>query len=202
MANRSVFLDRDGTIVEEVGFLSRVEDMIVFPFAAEALRLTKDAGFLNILVTNQSGIARGFFTEERLVELNQALVTELARQGARVDDIYYCPHYPEAALEQYRQVCECRKPSPGLILQAASRWDIDLAASYVIGDRAADLEAGRRAGCHPILVKTGYGSTTASGLAERTNPEDNSGLLPELICDNLLEAARWVVQQEEPRLRR
>jgi len=195
MANRAVFLDRDGTIVEEVGFLSRVEDMTVFPFAAEALRLMSDAGFLNILVTNQSGIARGFFTEERLVEINKALVEELERQGARLDDVYYCPHYPEAKVEEYRLVCECRKPSPGLILQAASRWDIDLAASYVIGDRVADLEAGRRAGCHPILVKTGYGVTTASGLAERTNTEDNSALLPERVCDNLLEAARWIEQR-------
>jgi len=195
MGNRAVFLDRDGTIVEEIGFLSRVEDMVVYPFAAEALRTLSDAGFLNILTTNQSGVARGFFTEERLIEINQALVKELERQGARIDATYYCPHYPEATVARYKVVCECRKPAPGLILQAASQWNVALADSYMVGDRMADLEAGHRAGCRSVLVTTGYGRVTATRLAEEADSEDNSSLLAQLICENLLEAARWIVQR-------
>jgi D-glycero-D-manno-heptose 1,7-bisphosphate phosphatase len=146
-------------------------------------------------VTNQSAVARGLVTEDGVARIHAALSEQLERQGARLDDIYYCPHHPDAVVEEFRKVCDCRKPSPGLLLRAASRWDIDLGASYVIGDRIGDLEAGRRAGCHPLLVKTGYGSVTAADLAAAAQTEDNRASLPERTFENLLEAARWIVNR-------
>ncbi len=186
MANRAVFLDRDGTIIEEVNYLRRIEEMIVFPFSAEALRKLKAAGFLNVVVSNQSAIARGFLDESDLNTIHEELGRRLERDSARIDAFYYCPHHVEATVEKYRKLCQCRKPRAGLIFQAAFDLQIDVKASFVVGDSVADMGAAREAGCRSVLVKTGYGETALNELGD---------LQPDYIAENLLEAATWIVSQ-------
>ncbi len=138
--NRAVFIDRDGTIAKDVPYCSRPEDFVLLPGAAEGIRLLKEKGFKVVLITNQSGIARGYFTEETLARIHEKMQQELAKCGACVDAVYYCPHHPE-------DNCDCRKPKPKLVLQAARDLDIDLSQSYVIGDSEMDVELAKQAGC-------------------------------------------------------
>lgn len=147
---RAVFLDRDGTICEEMGYVNHVARLQVFPYAAAAIRRLNEAEIPVIVVTNQSGVARGIFPESLVHEVHNKMVTELASGGARVDAIYFCPHKTEDA-------CECRKPNPGLLERAACEHGLDLAASWIVGDRYADLEMSHAAGGRGILVMTGYG---------------------------------------------
>lgn len=155
---RAVFLDRDGTLVDELGFLRRAQDLRLLPGAAEGVRLFNQAGWRTVVVTNQSGIARGLLDERALAEVHARLADELARSGARLDAILHCPHHPEHGEPPLRRACACRKPAPGLILEAARRDELDLAASWTIGDSLRDLEAGRRAGlAGGVLVLTGKG---------------------------------------------
>jgi len=184
MANRAVFLDRDGTIIEEVNYLRRVEEMIVFPFAADALRNLSAAGFLNVVVSNQSAVARGFLDEATLKTIHEELTRRLKKDGAVIDAFYYCPHHVEGTVEKYRKVCECRKPRPGLIFQAASDLQIDVTSSFVVGDQAADVGLARQTGCRSVLVRTGYGKTALKEL---------NGLKPDYVAENLLEAAEWII---------
>jgi len=186
MANRAVFLDRDGTIIEEVNYLKRIEEMIVFPFSAEALRKLEAAGFLNVVVSNQSAIARGYLDETELKTIHEDLARRLERDGAHIHGFYYCPHHVEATVEKYRKVCGCRKPRPGLILQAAFDLKIDVSASFVVGDRVFDIGAAREAGCRSVLLKTGYGETALKELGD---------LQPDYVAENLLDAAEWIVRQ-------
>jgi D-glycero-D-manno-heptose 1,7-bisphosphate phosphatase len=155
---RAVFLDRDGTINIEVQYLSKVEDFQFIPGVPLALKRLKDAGFLLVVVTNQSGIGRGYYDEAALKAVHDHMHQELAAYGAAVDACYFCPHHPKHASGPYLKECDCRKPMPGMLLQAARELDIDLAASFMIGDKLADVEAGLKAGCTPLLVLTGYGS--------------------------------------------
>lgn len=154
---RAVFIDRDGTINVEKEYLYRVDDFEFIPGAPQALRLLNEAGFLVVVVTNQSGVARGYFTEEDVGILHRHIAAELAKTGARVDAWYYCPHHPSGR-GSYSLACRCRKPLPGMLLEAALRHNIDLAKSVMIGDKLADVEAGQAAGCRTILVRTGYGA--------------------------------------------
>jgi D-glycero-D-manno-heptose 1,7-bisphosphate phosphatase len=165
-ARRAVFLDRDGTINVEKEYLHRVEDFEFIPVAPQAVRLLNDAGFLVIVVTNQSGIARGYYDETALEMLHGHMERELARFGAAVDACYFCPHHPQHGIGDYRQECACRKPLPGMLHQAAADLGIDLSASYIIGDKLADVEAGLKAGCRPLLVRTGYGRAEEAALPE------------------------------------
>jgi D-glycero-D-manno-heptose 1,7-bisphosphate phosphatase len=187
MANRAVFLDRDGTIIEEVNYLRRIEEMIVFPFSAEALQKLEAAGFLNVVVSNQSAIARGFLSEADLKTIHEELARRLEKDGARIHAFYYCPHHLEATIEKYRKACECRKPRAGLIFRAVSDLQIDVNASFVVGDRAGDIGAAREAGCRSVLVKTGYGETALKELGD---------LQPAYVAENLLEAAEWIMRQQ------
>jgi D-glycero-D-manno-heptose 1,7-bisphosphate phosphatase len=154
---RAVFLDRDGTINVEKDYLHKIEDFEFIPGAPEAIKQLKDAGFLVIVVSNQSGVARGFFSEEDVYKLHQYLQLELRVYGTSIDAFYFCPHHPEKGLRAYKIECDCRKGSPGMLLQAAREYDIDLQKSFMVGDKLADIEAGERAGCKSILVLTGYG---------------------------------------------
>jgi len=158
--SRAVFLDRDGTINVEKDYLSRVEDFVFIPGAPQAIRALKEAGFLVIVVTNQSGVARGYYGAAEVERLHNHIQTTLAGYGTTIDAYYYCPHHPLEGVGQYRVDCDCRKGRPGMLLRAAREHDIDLTRSYMIGDKAADAEAGQAAGCTPILVLTGYGSET------------------------------------------
>lgn len=160
-ARRAVFLDRDGTINVEKDYLHRIEDFEFIDGAPEAIRRLRQAGYLVVVVTNQSGVARGYFSLEEVDALHRHLQRELAASGTAVDAFYTCPHHPTAGQGELRQACDCRKGEPGMLLQAAAELDIDLTASFMVGDKRADIEAGRRAGCSPLLVLTGYGSREA-----------------------------------------
>jgi D-glycero-D-manno-heptose 1,7-bisphosphate phosphatase len=173
--NRAVFLDRDGTVNEEVGYLRDLANLRLIPGAGAAIKRINDAGLLVVLVTNQSGIARGYFSESMLQDIHDRLKQMLQHEGARIDAIYYCPHHPTAGNSHYTRECDCRKPGTGLIDQASRDLDIDVEQSYVVGDKWSDVELGQRAGAHPILVRTGYGS--------------------DFIAHTIIEAADWIIEQ-------
>ncbi len=174
MSNRAVFLDRDGTIARDVPYCHRVEDFELLPTVPEAIKLLNVSGFKVVVVTNQSGIARGYFTEETLNLIHRKMRDELTRYGTWVDAIYFCPHHPDDG-------CQCRKPRPGLLLDAASELGIDFQLSYVVGDRQIDVEAGRCVGCKTALVTTG------------PNLGELEGSAPDHIANDLYEAARWII---------
>lgn len=172
MAKKAIFLDRDGTMAPDVHYCSCVQDFELFPHSAEAIRLLNEHGLKVIVVTNQSGIARGFFTEETSAKIHEKMKEELAKEGAWVDGIYYCPHHPD-------DNCECRKPEPKLVLQATKDVDIDLKQSFVVGDLNLDIELGRKVGCKTILI--------ASSPLPKEMPT------PDAIASNLLEAAQIII---------
>ena len=161
---RAVFLDRDGTINVETSYLHKVEDFEFIPGAPEAIKKLKDAGFLVIVVSNQSGIARGYFDEDAVRILHHHIQNELKAIGTTIDAFYFCPHHPVKGIGDYKVVCECRKGSPGMLLQASEEHGVDLNKSFMVGDKLADIEAGQRAGCQPVLVMTGYGAKVAEEL--------------------------------------
>jgi D-glycero-D-manno-heptose 1,7-bisphosphate phosphatase len=187
VARPAVFLDRDGTMIREVGYLRSPVQLRLLPRAASAIKRLNDAGFAVIVTTNQSGIARGILTEADLALTNEALQRRLARRGARVDAFHFCPHHPEVGPPKYRRRCRCRKPSPGMLLRAARELDLDLSRSFAVGDSARDLLAGRNAGARAILVRTGYGRRTEVEYAEEL-PADH-------VADDLAAAVEWVLAQ-------
>lgn len=160
---RAVFLDRDGTINVEKDYLHKTEDFEFIPGAPEAIKRLKDAGFLVIVVSNQSGIGRGYFDEHAVDKLHRYIQSALVERNTVIDAFYFCPHHPEKGLGDYKVVCDCRKGEPGMLLQAAREHNVDLQKSFMIGDKRADIEAGQRAGCQTLLVMTGYGERAASG---------------------------------------
>jgi D-glycero-D-manno-heptose 1,7-bisphosphate phosphatase len=182
----AVFLDRDGTLIEERGYLARLADLAVFPWTADALRLLNRAGYVIVVITNQAAIGRGIIDVPFLATVHAALDSRLAAGGARIDRYYYCPHHPEAALERYRQVCRCRKPGPALIEQACAEMDLDPRRSVMVGDRWLDVAAGQAAGTRTVLVRTGHGADE-----ERQPPE---GARADAILNNLMEAAGWILR--------
>jgi D-glycero-D-manno-heptose 1,7-bisphosphate phosphatase len=184
---RAVFLDRDGTLVEEAGYLDRLDRLVFFPYSVDAVRVLNRAGFTVVVVTNQAGIARGIVRESFVAEAHQAIADRLAAGGARIDAFYYCPHYPTGVLEPYRQACDCRKPQPGLLRRAAADLHIDLARSFVVGDRWHDIEAGQAVGARGVLVRTGL------GRRDEATPE--AGVTPAAIVDTLADASAWILDQ-------
>jgi D-glycero-D-manno-heptose 1,7-bisphosphate phosphatase len=180
---KGVFLDRDGTINVELEFLHRPEEFVFIPGAPQAIKLLNDAGYRVIVVTNQSGIARGYYDEAAVRRLHSHVDAELAPFGARINAYYFCPHHPEYGIADRGTVCECRKPRPGMLLRAAADFSLDLPSSFMIGDRLADVQAGLSAGCRSMLVRTGYGAE-AVGLP--------SGVP---VFDDLLAAAREITSQ-------
>jgi len=174
---RAVFLDRDGTIAKDVPYCSRVEDFEILHTVPEGIRLLNESAFKVVVITNQSGIARGRFTQQTLALIHQRMQEELAEHGARVNGIFVCPHHPDEG-------CECRKPKPALLLRAAEEMDIDLQLSYMVGDDAKDVEAGKSAGCKTVLVTTGPNQGEIDGQVR----------LPEYVANTLYEAAEWIVR--------
>ena len=179
--NRAVFLDRDGTMIEDVGYLDRLERLKLFPYTIDAVRLLNAAGYKVVVVTSQNGVANGVLTEEFLAEAHAHLSEMFRAAGAKVDGFYYCPHSPHASVERYRTDCECRKPKPGMILAAARDHGIDLSTSIVIGDRWRDIEMGLAAGTKAILVETGYGRTEATRRPGYLPPVPVAGTLIEAV---------------------
>lgn len=153
----AVFLDRDGTVIVEKHFLSRPDEVELLPSAGESIARLNSLGVVVVVVTNQSGVARGYFAERCVAEIHSRLDELLAGCGARVDRYEYCPHHPTDGIGEYRIDCDCRKPRPGMLTRAAAVLNVDLSRSLMVGDRLADLEAGTNAGCHSALVRTGYG---------------------------------------------
>jgi len=164
MSRRALFLDRDGTLIYPVHFPSRPEELRIYARLGPALRALQEMDFLLVIITNQSGLARGYFTAADLDRMHAYLRAELERMGVRLDGIYYCPHHPNGSIHELAITCECRKPRPGLLLQAAEELDIDLARSWFVGDILDDVEAGNLAGCRTALVDLGTESPPASPL--------------------------------------
>lgn len=155
---RAIFLDRDGVIVAEPpAYAYKISELRLIPNSAAAIRTFNSLGFLVIVITNQAGVAKGIFKEEAISPFNQEMTKRLLRNGAQINKIYYCPHHPEAVIPEYKIDCLCRKPKPGMILQAQEEFGINLADSFLIGDKISDIQAAINAGCKPILVKTGLG---------------------------------------------
>ena len=183
---RAVFLDRDGTLIEEVGYLDRVERVDLYPWTIDAVRALNRAGMRVVMVTNQSGVARGFFSEAVVEQVHGHIADLLEAGGAHIDAYYYCPHHPDGKVRQYAQACDCRKPGRGLVDRAVRELGIDPAASFVVGDRWLDVALARAVGGRGVLVRTGYGAT------EETRPPE--GLRADAIADNLIGAVSWILR--------
>ncbi|MFX0104107.1 MAG: D-glycero-beta-D-manno-heptose 1,7-bisphosphate 7-phosphatase [Candidatus Hodarchaeota archaeon] len=173
---KAVFLDRDGVINKEVNYLSHPEDFEFIKGSIEALKILKQKNYLLIVITNQAGIARGFFTEETLKIIHDKMIRILKQNEIELDDIYYCPHHPE-----FTGLCDCRKPNPGMILKAKLKHNINLNSSYMVGDTLIDIETGKLAKCKTVLVLTGYGKKEYKKI---------SSIIPDMIFHNLKEFAK------------
>lgn len=149
---KAVFLDRDGVVVADKGYVYKRSDFELLVGVPEAIKKLNRANFLVIIVTNQSGVARGYYSEDDLKLFNSYMISKLEKHGAKIDAIYYCPHYKEAKLDEYRKDCECRKPKPGMLVKAAKEYGIDLNASWVVGDKISDVLAGKAAGCKTLFI--------------------------------------------------
>jgi D-glycero-D-manno-heptose 1,7-bisphosphate phosphatase len=181
----AVFLDRDGTIIEEVGYLDRPERIELYPYSIAAIRALNRAGLRVILASNQSGVARGFFDEAMLEVVHAHVAALLAAGGARLDAYYYCPHHPDGRVAQYTCHCACRKPGRGLVDRAVHEFNVDPLRSYTVGDRWLDVKLAANVGAKGILVRTGYGA-----LEERRQPPD---VRPDAVVNNLVEAVGWIL---------
>ena len=180
MTRKAVFLDRDGTLIEERGYLDRLDLLELFPFTADALRLLHRAGYAVVVITNQAAVGRGVIEEGFLGDVHREIDARLERGGARIDRYYYCPHHPDAG-------CECRKPKPGMILRACGEMGLDPEASVMVGDRWLDVECGRRAGTRSVMVRTGHG-------AHEEERSSGDGRGADAILNNLMEAAGWILR--------
>ena len=170
---KTVFIDRDGTLIEEVNFLHRVEDLRFFDYTDEAVKLLKDNGFLVIVATNQSGIGRGIYTENQMHDVHKAIQNRLTE---KVDAFYFCPHLPDEG-------CRCRKPNLGMIEQACEDFPIDLSESWMIGDKVLDVDLGHHANIKTALVKTGYGKKDEKKLVNK----------PDIIAETLIDAVQFII---------
>jgi D-glycero-D-manno-heptose 1,7-bisphosphate phosphatase len=178
----AVFLDRDGTIAEEVGYLNHTSRFRVFPFVAEAIRRLNEAGFPVVVVSNQSGVGRGYFPESLVQTVNELMKAQLAASGARIDAIYYCPHTSA-------DNCDCRKPKAGMLERAAREHSLDLPRSFVVGDRYGDIELARHARARGILVRTGYGEGELAWHSAKWPSQ------PDFVAEDLSNAADWILRQ-------
>jgi D-glycero-D-manno-heptose 1,7-bisphosphate phosphatase len=163
----AIFLDRDGVVIEDAHYLSSPDQARLVPGAADAIAALNRSGWPVVIVTNQSGVARGYFTPETVHAVHEHLSEQLAGYGARIEAFYFCPHFPTAEVAAYRTECLCRKPKPGMLLRAAEELNLDLDRSWMVGDRASDLEAGAAAGARTVLVRTGYGATVDVATLDR-----------------------------------
>ena len=182
----AVFLDRDGTINEEVGYLDHLDKLLMIPGAAEAVRMINDSGLKAVVVTNQSGIGRGLFSESLVREVHAHVQEVLKTKGAFIDAFYFCPHHPTEGKGAYLTSCDCRKPEPGMLLRAAADMDIDLGRSYMVGDMPKDVETARKVGAKGVLVKTGYGGDRRE-----------EAVRPDYLAEDLLDAVKWIIKDRQ-----
>ena len=181
----AVFLDRDGTIIEDVGYLHRFDQIALYPWSVDAIRCLNRAGLAVVVITNQSGVARGMFTEAFVDETHRRLSARLEAGGARIDAYYHCPHHPAGKVAAYTRACDCRKPASGMIDRAVKDLALDPARSFVVGDTWLDIGAARAARARGILVRSGGGAWHE----ERPEP----GVTADVIVDNLAAAASWIL---------
>ena len=186
----AAFLDRDGTLNEEAGYVDRLDRLVLYPFAIDAVRLLHDAGYLVVVITNQAGVAQGLYDESFVEETGRYLAEQARLGGTTIDGHYYCPHSPDAAVEAYRTDCECRKPKAGMAIRAAEELNLDLTRSVVIGDRWRDLAVAQAVGARGIIVKTGYGATEAL--------QPPPGMAADAVCDTLAAAVVWLLEHPAP----
>lgn len=183
----AVFLDRDGTINQEVGYIRDLDNLALIPGAAEAIRQLNQMGIPVVVVTNQSGVARGYYPESWMEQLHGRLKTLLAAEGAQLDGVYYCPHLPDGEVPEYSFDCDCRKPEPGMLEQAAKDLNLDLSHSFMIGDKATDIDVGLRVGCKTILLRSGYGEQVLKGEYQHIPQSD-------YVFDSLIESYEQILK--------
>lgn len=188
MTIAAVFLDRDGTINEEVGYLRDVGQLRILDGAVRGIALLRQQNLKVIVATNQAAVARGYVSELQLQRIHRQLGRSLRAAGAGLDGIYYCPHHPSEGQPPYRSDCSCRKPKPGMLQRAAQDWNVQLTRSFVVGDKITDLAAGLAVGCRLILVRTGYGRQAEREFAHQD-------FQPDFVAQDLWEASRWIVTQ-------
>ena len=188
MSKIAVFIDRDGTMSEEVGYVNHLSRFKLLTNTAAAIKLLNDSNILAIVATNQAGVARGYFEESMIGLVHEKLRAELALNGAKLDAIYYCPHHPSAGKPPYRAECNCRKPKPGMILKAKEELDIDLNQSYMVGDKISDVEFGQKLGLKSVMVMTGY------GIGEYEHQRHDWKVTPDFMAADLLEAVKWIIE--------
>ncbi len=182
-----VFLDRDGTLNEEVGYIRDVSKLVLIEGAANSIKRLNAHGIAAVLVTNQSGAARGYYAEEHILQLNERLVSLLEGAGAQLDAVYYCPHLPDGVVAPYSCACECRKPEPGMVTQAFTEHpDLDRSRSYVVGDKATDVELAEKCGAKGVLVTTGYGQDVINGTYQWK-------VKPTFTASNIVRAIDWIL---------
>jgi D-glycero-D-manno-heptose 1,7-bisphosphate phosphatase len=184
---RAAFLDRDGTLIEDIGYLRFPREVAFYPWSIDAVRALNQAGLAVVVITNQSGVARGILTEPMIEDVHRHMSALLDRGGARIDAYYYCPHHPRGTVAAFARECSCRKPGCAMIDRAAADLGVDPARSFVVGDKWLDVGAGHAAGARGILVRTGYGAVEAT--------EPPPGLPADAIVDNLVEAVSWILRQ-------
>lgn len=197
--HRAIFLDRDGTLIVEKDYLTDAGQIELLPGAITAIRRINAAGRLAILITNQSAVARGFLSLDGLADIHHCLEQQILAQRARLDRIYFCPHHPRLGEKPFRRECRCRKPRPGLFRLASRQWNIDLERSYMIGDKLEDIEAGHRAGCRSILVRTGYGAEAVQRLEQTSvsaTEDTKKPNHPECIASDILQAVEWILESD------
>ncbi|MGH7310357.1 MAG: D-glycero-alpha-D-manno-heptose-1,7-bisphosphate 7-phosphatase [Candidatus Rokuibacteriota bacterium] len=193
MASRpAAFIDRDGTLTHEVGYVNHPKRLQLLPRSAEAIRRLNAAGVAAVVVTNQAGVARGYFSPDVLEATNAELVAQLKQAGASLDGVYVCPHHPTEGEPPFRAQCECRKPKPGLMLRAATELGLDLSVSTVVGDRPSDLASAQGLGCRGVLVLTGY------GRGEWEYRRESFPVMPDHVAVDLLDAVEWILAQRRP----
>ncbi len=190
--NKAIFLDRDGTINEEVGYLDNLDRLMIFPRAAAAVKLINESGMKAVVITNQAGVAKGYFGEELVWEIHDRISKVFAQEGAFIDRFYYCPHHPTEGNGIYRKICTCRKPQAGMLLRAAEEMDIDLVRSYLIGDTLRDIEAAARVGSKGILVRTGHGGETSDPAPNGSG--EGATVTPAHTAEDILAAVRWIMK--------
>lgn len=187
----AVFFDRDGTLNRDVGYVTHLDDFILLPRAAAAVRKVNKSGMMAILATNQAGVARGYFPEEMVARVHDKLVSELAKKEAHLDAIYYCPYHPGSEVSEYAVDSPARKPGPGMLLQAAREHGVDLSKSYMIGDKYSDLECGWAAGCRSAFILSGYGRGTMDLFGSKW-PRP-----PDILAEDVYQAVTLILEERE-----
>ena len=187
--NKAVFLDRDGTILDELGYVTPSSTIVIYPWSADSIRLLKRAGYVVVMITNQGGIGLGLYDHDFVKSTHENLTRQFAEAGADIDAWYYCPHHPESVLDEYRVVCGCRKPAPGMLHDAARDLNLDLSTSWVVGDQWRDVQLAHAAGCRSVLLRTGHGALQEAAWPPDVRPATAT-------CDNLIAAVSVILEPD------